>query len=141
MQVRYRTHQTHKKGGDVACTCNQSTGDEVHIKMLRGSKCSLGRLRSWLALFLVVNCLVTFMALINKICEQISLIDVVQGVAVWHVSMEVVIQVHNQSNTKGFWILFWFIFFYNVAVVSEYNEIFWLRSVAVIGFWEFLDLT
>lgn len=110
MQVRYRTHETHKKGGDVVCTCSQSAGDEMYIKVLRGSKCSLDRLRSWLALFLVVNCLVTFMALINKICEQISLIDVVKEVAVWHVSMEVVIQVHNQSNTEGFWILFWFIF-------------------------------
>lgn len=36
---------------------------------------------------------------------------------------------------------FFFFFFYNVAVVSEYNEIFWLRSTAVIGFWDFLDLT
>lgn len=95
----------------------------MYIKMLKGSKCSLDGLRSWLAPFLVVNCLVTFMALINKICEQISLIDVVQGVAVWHVSMGV-IQVHNQSNTEGFWFLVWGFFFYNVAVVSEYNEIF-----------------
>lgn len=85
----------------------------MYIKMLKGSKGSLDRLRSWLALFLVANCLVTFMALINKICEQISLIDVVQGVAVWHVSI-VVIQVHNQSNSEGFW--FFFLFFYNVAV-------------------------
>lgn len=54
----------------------------MYIKMLKGSKCSLDGLRSWLAPFLVVNCLVTFMALINKICEQISLIDAVQGVAV-----------------------------------------------------------
>lgn len=116
----------------------------MYIKMLKGSKCSLDRLRSWLALFLVANCLVTFMALINKICEQISLIDVVQGVAIWHFSMGVVIQVHNHSSTEGFWFLFWFIWylvFYNVAVVSEYNEIFWLRSAAVIGFWDFLDLT
>lgn len=64
------------------------------------------------------------MALINKICEQISLIDVVQGVAFWRVSMGVVIQVHNQSNTEGFWFLVWGFFFYNVAVVTEYNEIF-----------------
>lgn len=78
------------------------------------------------------------MALINTICEQISLIDVVQGVAVWHISM-VVIQVHNQSNSEGFW--FFFLFLYSVAVFSEYNEIFWLRSAAVIGFWDFLDLT
>lgn len=84
-------------------------GWDVH-KSAEGSKCSLDRLRSWLALVLVVNCLVTFMALINKICEQISLIDVVKEVAVWHVTIEVVIQVHNQSNTEGFWILFWFIF-------------------------------
>lgn len=96
----------------------------MYIKMLKGSKCSLDGLRSWLAPFLVVNCLVTFMALINKICEQISLIDVVQVVAVWHVSMGVVIQVHNQSNTEGFWILVWVFFFYNVAVVTEHNEIF-----------------
>lgn len=43
---------------------------------------------------------------------------------------------------RGFgfcWVFF--SFFYNVAVVSEYNEIFWLRSTAVIGFWDFLDLT
>lgn len=82
------------------------------------------------------------MALINKICEQILLIDVVQGVAVWHISM-VVIQVHNQRgyahNSEGFW--FFFLFLYSVAVFSEYNEIFWLRSAAVIGFWDFLDLT
>lgn len=112
----------------------------MYIKMLKGSKRSLDRLRSWLALFLVASRLVTFMALINKICEQI-LIDLVQGVAAWHISMEVVIQVHNQSNSEGFWFGFFFILLYNVAVFSEYNEIFWLRSAAVIGFWDFLDLT
>lgn len=84
----------------------------MYIKMLKGSMCSLDRLRSWLALLLVVNCLVTFMALINKISEQISLIDVVQGVAVWHVSMEVVIQVHNQRNSEGFWFLLGFFFLF-----------------------------
>ena len=35
-------------------------------------------------------------------CEQISLIGVVQGVAIWHVSMEVVFQVHNQIVMEGF---------------------------------------
>ena len=70
--------------------------------MLKGSKRSLDRLRNWLALFLTVNCLVTFMTLVKKICEQISLIDVVQGVAIWHVSVEVVFQVHNQIMIEGF---------------------------------------
>lgn len=74
----------------------------MYRKMLKGSKRSLDRLRDWLALFLMVSCLVTFMTLIKKICEQISLIDVVQGVAFWHVSMEVVFQVHNQIMPEGF---------------------------------------
>lgn len=114
----------------------------MYIKMLKGSKCSLDGLRSWLAPFLVVNCLVTFMALINKICEQISLIDVVQGVAVWHVSMGVVIQVHNQSNTEGFWFLVWgFFFSIMLQLFQNTMRFFWLRSAAVIGFWDFHDLT
>lgn len=113
----------------------------MYIKMLKGSKCLLDRLRSCLALFLVVNCLVTFMALINKISEQISLIDVVQGVDVWHVSMGVVIQVHNQSNTEGFWFLVWGFFSIMLQLFQNTMRFFWLKSAAVIGFWDFLDLT
>lgn len=88
----------------------------MYSKMLKGSECSHDRLRNWLALFLTVNCWVTFVTVIKKICEQISLIDVVRGVALWHVSMEVVFQVHNQIAIEGFGLDF---FFYNVAVVSE----------------------
>jgi len=74
----------------------------MYRKMLKGSECSLDRFRNWLALFLIASCLVTFMTLIKKMCEQISLIGVVQGVAIWHVSMEVVFQVHNQIVMEGF---------------------------------------
>lgn len=119
MQVRYRTRETHKKV--KAFYTREIRALEMYRKMLKGSEHLLDRLRNRLALFLMVICLVTFMPLIKKICEQISLIDVVQGVAFWHVSMEVVFQVHNQIMPEGFGLDF---FSCNVAVVSEYNEIF-----------------
>lgn len=50
----------------------------------------------------MLNLLVTFMTLVNKICEEISLIDVVQGVAIWYFPMEVIFQVYNQIMIEGF---------------------------------------
>lgn len=74
----------------------------------------------------------------KKICEQISLINVVQGVAIWHVSMEVVFQVHNQIMIEGFGLGFLRIM---LQLFQSTMSFFWLRSAAVIGFWGFLDLT
>lgn len=82
-------------------------------------------------LILPVNCFLTFMTLIKKICEQISLIRVAQGVAVWHVSVEVVSQVHNQITAEGFGLGFFPIM---LQLFQNTIRFFWLRSAAVIGF-------
>lgn len=78
-------------------------------------------------LFLLVNCFLTFMTLIKKICEQMSLITVAQGVAVWHVSVEV----HNQITIEGFGLGFFPIM---LQLFQNTIRVFWLRNAAVIGF-------